>query len=81
MMAMRAKRRQAPSPFFLNPLESSCAVGAVPSKKISTLTIAFGQQMWMFHLPFHFMRDNDELKARLFRSNSSAAPAAARLKR
>jgi hypothetical protein len=34
----------------------------------------------MFHLPFHFVRDNDELKARLFRSNSSAAPAAEKWK-
>jgi hypothetical protein len=42
--------------------------------------MVFGQQVWMFHLPFHFVRDPDLLQARLFRLNSSAAPAAAKLK-
>ncbi|MGO9002546.1 MAG: hypothetical protein ACLQHM_11305 [Limisphaerales bacterium] len=49
-------------------------------KKISTEAVLLGQQVWMFHLPFHFVRDNDELKARFFRSNSSAVPAAEKLK-
>jgi hypothetical protein len=49
----------------------------VPSKKNSTVLPAFGQQGWMFHQPFHFVRDESALQDALFRSNSSAAPAAA----
>jgi hypothetical protein len=52
----------------------------VPWGKSSTLAVVFGQAVWMLHQPFHFVRDNDELKTRLFRSNSSAAPAADKLK-
>jgi len=35
----------------------------------------------MFHLPFHFVRNQSELKDALFPSSSSAAPAASDVKR
>ena len=40
-----------------------------------------GQQVWMFHLPFHFVRDNRELDARLFLSSSRGVRIAAALER
>lgn len=80
-MTMRAKCRQAPSCFFLKPFWIESRRRAVPSKKSSTTPVAFGQQVWMFHLPFHFVRDHDELNVRFFRSSSSAAPAAEKWKR
>jgi len=79
-MAMRVKRRQAPSFFFSNLSELSPAVRECRQKKLDEaggVRAAIG----MFHLPFHFVRDHNELKARFFRLNSSAAPAAAKLKR
>jgi hypothetical protein len=79
MMAMWMKCRQVPPPFFSNLLESSPAVRK-RRKKISTEAVILGQQMRMFHLPFHFVRDPDQLQARLFCSSSSAVPAAEKLK-
>jgi len=32
--------------------------------------VFFGQQVWMFHLPFHFVRDDQELKKLLFLKQS-----------
>jgi hypothetical protein len=69
----------APSYLFLNPLEPSPAAGSAVQKN-STEPVGFRQPVWMFHLPFHFVRDQRELTTRLFRSNSSAAPAAEKLK-
>ncbi|MEI6196306.1 MAG: hypothetical protein WCS42_18460, partial [Verrucomicrobiota bacterium] len=53
--------------------------GSAVKKKLDAFAI-LRQPVWMFHRPFHFVRDNDELSTRLFLSNSSAAPAAAKLK-
>jgi hypothetical protein len=50
-------------------------------KKSSTAPVTFRQQARMFYLPFHFVGDTDELNTRLFRSSSSAVPAAEKLKR
>jgi hypothetical protein len=80
MISMRAKRRQAPSFFFSNLSEPSPAVWKC-RKKSSTDSVAFGQQGRMFHLPFHFVRDEPALKDALFPSSSSAVPAAEKLKR
>jgi hypothetical protein len=68
-----------PSFFSLNPLEPSPAAGSAVQKN-STEPVVFGQPVRMFHLPYHFVRDRRELTTRLFRSNSSAAPAAEKLK-
>lgn len=80
-MAMRAKCRQGPSPPFSQIFLKRVPPSGSAAKKISTLTIVFRQQVWMFHLPFDFVRDHEQLQARLFPSNSSAAPAAQKLKR
>ena len=78
-MAVWAKCRQRRPVFFQCPFEPSTAVGAVPSKKLDAGGFP-GNQIWMIHRPFHFVRDHDALNTRLFRSNSSAAPAAEKLK-
>jgi hypothetical protein len=39
-------------------------------QKSSTNHFRFGQQGRMFHLPFHFVRDAQELKTKLFPSSS-----------
>ena len=68
----------APSFFFSNLSEPSPAVLKC-RKKSWTLAVVFGQPVGMFHLPFHFVRDDAALQSRLFHSNSSAVPAAARV--
>jgi hypothetical protein len=78
-MAMWVKCRQCRPAFFSNLSESSSAAGQ-RRQKSSTGAVVFGQPVWMFHRPFHFVRDDQELNTRLFRSNSSAAPAAVKWK-
>jgi hypothetical protein len=41
--------------------------------------VVFGQQIWMFHLPFHFVRDQQELNTLLFPSSSRPVRIAAAL--
>jgi hypothetical protein len=77
-MAMWAKCRQRRPPFL------SILLNRVPSsgsavQKSSTLAVVFGQQVWMFHQPFHFVRDAQELKNQLFPSSSRRVRTAAAL--
>ena len=66
---VRLKCRQVPSPLFSNHTEASPAVGECRQKN-STNHIPLRQLIWMFHLPFHFVRDDQELNARFFPSSS-----------
>jgi hypothetical protein len=78
MMAMWAECRQRRPFFFPNPVQPSPAVGQCRQKS-STLAVVFGQQVWMFHRPFHFVRDAQELKTQLFPSSSRRVRIAAAL--
>jgi len=77
-MAVWAKCRQRRPSFFPNPLEPSSAVGQCRAKKLDDsgcIQAAKG----MFHLPFHFVRDHQELKIQLFPSSSRRVHIAAAL--
>jgi hypothetical protein len=68
----------APSFPFLNPIQPSPAAGQCREKKLDDcrgLRAAKG----MFHLPFQFVRDTQELKTRLFPSSSRRVRIAAAL--
>ena len=78
-MAMWVKCRQRRPPFRSILLNRVPPLGSAVQKN-STEPVGFRQAVWMFHRPFHFVRDHDELNTRLFRSNSSAAPAADKVK-
>jgi hypothetical protein len=78
-MAMWVKCRQR-RPSFPSILLNRVPPSGQCRQKSSTRAVVFGQPVGMFHRPFHFVRDHDELNTRLFPSNSSAAPAAAKLK-
>jgi hypothetical protein len=68
----------APSFFFSNLSEPSPAVLKC-RKKSWTLAVVFGQPVGMFHLPFHFVRDDQELTTQLFPSSSRRVHIAAAL--
>jgi hypothetical protein len=66
-----------PSGFFPKPFQTESRRLEVPSEKSSTSPMVFGQPIWMFHLPFHFVRDAQELKTQLFLSSSRLVRTAA----
>jgi hypothetical protein len=68
----------APSSFSLNPLEPSSAVGKCRAKKLDD-SGCFQAAMGTFHLPFHFVRDAQELKNQLFSSSGRRVRTAAAL--
>ena len=63
-------------PLFQNLSPSSRAVGP-GRKKGSTIPVAFRQEGEMFRLPFHFVRDAQELKTQLFPLSSRCVRIAA----
>jgi hypothetical protein len=68
----------APSFVFSNLSEPSCAAGQCCQKKLDEL-FPIRAAMGMFHLPFHFVRDAQELKTQLFPSSSRPVRTAAAL--
>jgi hypothetical protein len=68
----------APSFFSLNPFEPSPAVRKCRQKKLDE-PFPVRAAMGMFHLPFHFVRDDQELNAQLFPSSSRRVRIAAAL--
>ena len=76
MIPVRTKCRPAPCPLF-----NRVPPRAVPSTKSWTTTRGIGQQVRMFHRPFHFVRNESVLKDALFPSSSSAVPAANNVER
>jgi hypothetical protein len=78
-MAMWVKRRQCRPSFFKTLFNRVPPLGSAVQKN-STDRVRFRQPVQMLHRPFHFVRGHDELNAQLFRSNSSAAPAAGKVK-
>jgi hypothetical protein len=75
-MAMWVKCRQRRPAFFSNLSEPSPAGGQSRQKKLDEL-FPIRAAMGMFHLPFHFVRDAQELKTQLFPSSSRRVPIAA----
>jgi hypothetical protein len=74
---------QCRSPFFLIPEQASSAAGcrqSAPSKKSRRLLSALAALGRVAHERFRFVRDQKELEHLLFRSSSSAVPAANALK-
>jgi hypothetical protein len=78
MMAMWEKCLSAVLPISQTSLNRVAPPGSAV-KKSSTAPVAFGQQGRMFHLPFHFVRNDLELNAQLFPSSSRRVRIAAAL--
>ncbi|MGA9780386.1 MAG: hypothetical protein WBS33_19180 [Verrucomicrobiia bacterium] len=78
MMAVWMKCRQRRRSLFLNPIQPSPAVGQCRAKKLDD-SGCIRAAMGMFHLPFHFVRDDQELKKQLFPSSSRRVHIAAAL--
>jgi len=70
----RRKRRLSFSKTFLNRVAPPGRAG-----KSSTTQVPFGQEVGMFHRPFHFVRDDQELNTQLFPSSSRRVRIAAAL--
>ena len=77
-MAMWVKCRQC-RPFLCNNPDLLSSAVLWCRKISSTVVMVFGQQVGMFHLPFHFVRDQQELNTLLFPSSSRRVRIAAAL--
>ena len=72
--------RQRRPPFFQILFNRVPPSGSAVKKKLDE-RFAVQAAKGMFHLPFHFVRDAQELKSRLFPSSSRRVPIAAALAR